>query len=318
MRLRDLLGLEHVVERVVERAQVGIDLLFEVAGQEAEALPRLDRGPRENDPRDLALHERRHGHGHRQKRLAGARGPDAEHDVVGSDRVEVALLPARLGGDPLLAEGTAIPSEKTALRSAPSSSFSIRRAARTSPERMGAPARTSSASWAIARSARRTWRSSPRSMRSWPRATMRTSNSDSSVLRWSSLRPSRCARSTSGAREMRRVVVVASLNSDESLAESITQTAPRPRGPGAVGLRQVEADVQLPQPLAGRPAGRLHQQVLGLLVHREGDDLADVRLVGEEHDDAVDARRRARRAAARRSGTRSACRRSAPRPPPAL
>ena len=37
---------------------------------------------------------------------------------------------------------------------------------------------------------------------------------------------------------------------------------------------------------------RPHQQVLGLLVHRKRDDLADVGLVGEQHDDAVDAGRR--------------------------
>ena len=40
---RDDLGLEHVVERVVERAQVRVDLREHVAGQEAEPLARLDR-----------------------------------------------------------------------------------------------------------------------------------------------------------------------------------------------------------------------------------------------------------------------------------
>ena len=37
------LGLDHVVERVVERPQVRVDLGHEVAGQEAEPLARLDR-----------------------------------------------------------------------------------------------------------------------------------------------------------------------------------------------------------------------------------------------------------------------------------
>ena len=36
-----------------------------------------------------------------------------------------------------------------------------------------------------------------------------------------------------------------------------------------------------------------HQQVFGLLVHREEHDLADVGLVAEQHDDAVHARRNA-------------------------
>ena len=39
----DMLGPHHVVERVVERAQIGIDLLLHVAGQEAEALAGFDR-----------------------------------------------------------------------------------------------------------------------------------------------------------------------------------------------------------------------------------------------------------------------------------
>src|SRR5262245_544220 len=42
---------------------------------------------------------------------------------------------------------------------------------------------------------------------------MRTSNCDSSVRRWSSLRPRSWARSTSGARESRRVMMVASVKS---------------------------------------------------------------------------------------------------------
>ena len=40
----DLLGRQHVVERVVKRTEIGIDLLLHVAGKEAEALAGLDRG----------------------------------------------------------------------------------------------------------------------------------------------------------------------------------------------------------------------------------------------------------------------------------
>ena len=61
--------------------------------------------------------------------------------------------------------------------------------------------------------------------------------------------------------------------------------------------------MQLAQSLRRRRRRRLHHQVLGALVQREGDDLADVRLVGQQHDDAVDARGRAamrRRAVAQR------------------
>ena len=51
--LVDLFGIEQVVEGVVERAQVGVDLLLEVAGQEAEPLAGLDRGTGEDDAVDL-------------------------------------------------------------------------------------------------------------------------------------------------------------------------------------------------------------------------------------------------------------------------
>ena len=48
-------GRQHVVQRVVERPQVGIDLLLHVAGQEAQPLAGLDRGPRQDDAVDLAV-----------------------------------------------------------------------------------------------------------------------------------------------------------------------------------------------------------------------------------------------------------------------
>jgi len=50
----DLLGREHVVERVVERAEIGIDLLLHVAGKKAQSLAGLDRGPREDQPVDAS------------------------------------------------------------------------------------------------------------------------------------------------------------------------------------------------------------------------------------------------------------------------
>ena len=46
----DLLVAEDVVEGVVERAEVGVHLLGEVARQEAELLARLHRGAAEDDP----------------------------------------------------------------------------------------------------------------------------------------------------------------------------------------------------------------------------------------------------------------------------
>ena len=74
------LGLEHVVEGVVERAQVRVDLGHEVAGQEAEPLAGLDGGAGEDDPVDLLGLERCDGEGDGQVGLAGPRRADPEGD----------------------------------------------------------------------------------------------------------------------------------------------------------------------------------------------------------------------------------------------
>ena len=104
-QLGDRLGVDHVVQRVVERAQVGVDLLAERAGQEAEPLPRLDGRAAEDDPVDLLGLQRLHGLGHREVGLAGAGRADAEGDRVLVDRVDVALLVERLGPDRATAVG---------------------------------------------------------------------------------------------------------------------------------------------------------------------------------------------------------------------
>ncbi len=86
------LRLEHVVQRVVERAEVRVDLGEDVAGEEAESLARFDRGAGEDDAVDLLGLERLHRERHREVALAGAGGPDAERDGVRLHRVDVALL----------------------------------------------------------------------------------------------------------------------------------------------------------------------------------------------------------------------------------
>ena len=63
LALEQLLGaleVDHVVERVVQRAQVRIDLGHEVAGQEAEALAGLDRRAGEDDALHLLGLQRLH------------------------------------------------------------------------------------------------------------------------------------------------------------------------------------------------------------------------------------------------------------------
>ena len=96
IRRRDHLGLEHVVERVVERPQVRVDLGEDVAGEEAEALARLDRRAGEDDAVDLLRLQRLHRERDREVALAGSGGADAERDGVRAHRVDVALLPRGL------------------------------------------------------------------------------------------------------------------------------------------------------------------------------------------------------------------------------
>ena len=96
-----LIGLraEHVKERVVERAEVGINLALQVAGQKAEPLARLDRGARENDAVDLPLAERRDRGGDGEIGLARASGTDADGDGILRNGVHILLLPDGLGLD---------------------------------------------------------------------------------------------------------------------------------------------------------------------------------------------------------------------------
>src|SRR5215207_2001295 len=103
--LGDALGVHEVEEGVVEGAEVGVNLLLEVAGEEAEALAGLDRGAREDDAADLLLRQGLHGHRDGEVRLPRAGGADAEDDVVGLDGLDVAALVGRLGRDLLLAGG---------------------------------------------------------------------------------------------------------------------------------------------------------------------------------------------------------------------
>ena len=58
-RALDDARVHQVVERVVDRPQIGIDLLAHVAGQEAEPLAGLDRRPRQDDAVDLLALEQR-------------------------------------------------------------------------------------------------------------------------------------------------------------------------------------------------------------------------------------------------------------------
>ena len=86
--LHHLVARQHVVERVVERPQIGIDLLLQVAGQEAEPLAGFDRGARQDDALDLAAHQHIDRGGDGEIGLAGAGRAEAEHQIVVAQRAD--------------------------------------------------------------------------------------------------------------------------------------------------------------------------------------------------------------------------------------
>ena len=103
MRPLDLVGRHHVVERVIERAQIRIDLLLHVAGQEAQPLAGLDRRPRQHDALDHAALQQHRRMGDREIGLAGAGRPDAEHQLGPLQRAHIGVLVERAGIDRRLA-----------------------------------------------------------------------------------------------------------------------------------------------------------------------------------------------------------------------
>ena len=87
------LGLEHVVQRVEQRPQVGVDLGHQVAGQEAQPLAGLDRGAGEDDAVDLAARTAPAAAiATARKVLPVPAGPMPKVIVLRADRVDVALL----------------------------------------------------------------------------------------------------------------------------------------------------------------------------------------------------------------------------------
>ena len=82
----------HIEQRVVERANVGVDLLGERARQKAQVLACLDHRAREDDTIDFLALERGHRHSHGQIGFARARRANAECHGVLANRVDITLL----------------------------------------------------------------------------------------------------------------------------------------------------------------------------------------------------------------------------------
>jgi hypothetical protein len=86
-------------KRIIERPQIGRDLLLQISRQESERFASLHRGPRQHDPADLLLLQRSDCHRHGEICLARPGGPDAEDDVVLLNRLDVMSLALRTGDD---------------------------------------------------------------------------------------------------------------------------------------------------------------------------------------------------------------------------
>ena len=93
-----LIGFQthHLVQRVVEGAQVGVHLLRQVPGQKAQFFAGLHRRAREYDALNILVFERHHRHGDGQVGLARTRGAYGERAGVLLDGVHILLLPQRL------------------------------------------------------------------------------------------------------------------------------------------------------------------------------------------------------------------------------
>ena len=103
-RALDDARVHQVIERVVDRAQIRIDLLAHVAGQEAEPLAGLDRRPRQHDAIDVLALEQLHGVGDRKPGLAGAGRAGGEHQRMALERPHVSVLRRGSRADAALAQ----------------------------------------------------------------------------------------------------------------------------------------------------------------------------------------------------------------------
>ena len=88
----DLVESHQIVKRVIQRAQIGIDLLRQVARQEAEPFAGFDRRPRQHQALDLLALQRIDRARHGEIGFAGAGRTDAEGDVVTADLLDVLAL----------------------------------------------------------------------------------------------------------------------------------------------------------------------------------------------------------------------------------
>ena len=90
---------DHLLEGVVEGLEIGVELVFHLAGQEAEFLAGLYGGSAEDDLTHLLVLQRAHGQGDGDEGLARPGGPDGEGEVVLLEAIDEQLLIGRAGHD---------------------------------------------------------------------------------------------------------------------------------------------------------------------------------------------------------------------------
>ena len=97
--LLDLFDIEHIVEGVVEGAEVGENLFLEISWKETEGFACFDGGAGEDDTTNLIGFEIRDCEGHGEVGFAGAGWADAESEIVLANGVDVGLLEEGLWED---------------------------------------------------------------------------------------------------------------------------------------------------------------------------------------------------------------------------
>ena len=105
LRPREALRRHELVERVIQRTEVRVDLFGDVTRQESEALAGFDGGPREDESADPAVAKGGDAHCDSQIRLSCAGRTDREHEVVSAYRFDIRSLVRGLRADALAAHG---------------------------------------------------------------------------------------------------------------------------------------------------------------------------------------------------------------------
>ena len=94
-------GGDHVLKRIIEGLEIGVDLVFHVAGKEAEFLACLDCGTREDQLADLAVFQGTDGKGNGHVGLACSGRAEGEGKVIFVEGLDEEFLILVAGADRL-------------------------------------------------------------------------------------------------------------------------------------------------------------------------------------------------------------------------